>query len=157
MAARHPQPEGGKLRVRVVRRVAVGTEGHAIVQPRQLLLDLLGQLRIWLDLRLSHLGTVYSAHQLIPLRLEGRKATLLLVIQRRTLIGPASLVILPSQEAHCHGLDELFVVHVSQAIQEHDGKGERVSVRAGDAGVADDSSSPVDRRIIGCHAAFQQS
>src|SRR5438128_2647429 len=134
MPPSYPQPQGGKLRVRVVGRMTIGTERHAIVQPRDLILDLLRQLLIRLDFWLARQGTIAPAYQLIALRPEVGEAALLVIVERRTVVGPASLLILPSQKADAHGLNQLLVAWISQAIEEQDRQGERVGMRAGDRG-----------------------
>src|SRR5690242_17591883 len=73
------------------------------------------------------------------------------------MIRPASLAILPSEEADPHGLDEWSVGRITQTVEEDNGEGERVCVRARDAGLSNGTGGPLDRRIIGWDTAFQQS
>ena len=78
-------------------------------------LDFFRQLLIRTTVCLAPCGPAHPAYQFVLPHLQVRQAALLPVVQRRTLIRPAPLVVLASQEADCHGLDELFVVRFADS------------------------------------------
>ncbi len=114
VAARHPEAERGELRIGIVRQVHFPAESHYVVEAVQLILDFFGKFDLARPgLAAPAFGQIDPADQLIFLRPQIGQAALLGVVEARTEIGPASLLVLTADEPDRHGLNELLVAGVS--------------------------------------------
>ena len=71
-------------------------------------------------------------------------------------VGPAAGGVLAGQQAHGHRLDERLVGRVAEAVEEKDGKGERIGLSRRDGGRPHHLDGAADGGVVGRGSALQQ-